>query len=77
MHDICKEIMNTEEIIIYNIIEKLIVMLKFILKSLRCSKKEKLSEAVKSILFVSEVNVFNKRNLAAIMIVYIYRIRQK
>ena len=53
-------------------------MLKFILKSLRCSKKEKLSEAVKSILFVSEVNnVFNKRNLAAIMIVYIYSIHQK
>lgn len=40
--------------------EKLVMMLKFILKSLRCSKKENLSEAVKSILFVSEVNQSNE-----------------
>ena len=55
MHDKKNDMENYIQLLTI-IIEKLNVMLKFILKSLRCSKKEKLSEAVKSILFVSEVN---------------------
>ncbi len=49
------EIIITESTFIFT--EKIVVMLKFILKSLRCSKKEQVSETVKSILFVSEVNI--------------------
>ena len=38
-------------------IEKLVVALKYILKSLRCGKKEEVSEMMKSIMYMCEVRI--------------------
>ena len=49
-------------------------MLKFVLKSLRCSKMEKLFQ---SILFVSEVSNINLRRIDVDNSLYICRIHQR
>ena len=43
-------------------IEKLVVALKYILKSLRCGKKEKVSETMKSIMYICEVRISRPYN---------------
>ena len=54
---VCIFIILFKDMLYIIIIEKLVVALKYILKSLRCGKKEEVSETMKSIMYMCEVRI--------------------